>query len=274
MSRIAQILTLIFFLCLFSPKIVLAQVVINEFQPKPNPEWVEFYNISGSEINLGGYYFDDDTDFSSDISSSAKFKLQGILSPNALCFWEMNSYLNDGGDSPTLFASNGDLVDTYTYASSSAGLTYSRVPDGGSWQVNVVATKTLTSCLSLPTPTPSPTDTPAPTLSPTLAPTPIPAPTPTPTKTPTPIPTKTPTPKSIATGQVLAKETLNSSPSANVLGLRNELSTSTPASSASSGGRSFPIVAAALVILGAGLVGFAGFLAFKKAKVDLPPQEI
>lgn len=183
-------------LFLLFPSAVSAQVVINEFQPKPNPEWVEFYNKSTDEVNLGNYFFDDDSDFGSDGGSSPKIGLQGILPSGGFCFWEMYSFLNDGGDNPTLFAGNGDILDTYSYASSSASFSYSRIPDGETWQISVSPSRIATSCLSLPTPTPVPT--PVATTYPTTAPTPTPtlSPTATPAKTPTPVATKSPTPKS------------------------------------------------------------------------------
>ena len=102
-----------------------AQILINEFLPKPNPEWVEFLNQSSGEIDLGNYFFDDDADFNSDSGSSSKISLQGIMSAGSFCYWEMNSFLNDGGDVPTIFALNGDISDTYIYSSASAGLSYS-----------------------------------------------------------------------------------------------------------------------------------------------------
>lgn len=49
---------------------VRAQVVIDEFVVRPNPEWVEFYNASGSAEYLRGYWLDDDRDFASDTGSS------------------------------------------------------------------------------------------------------------------------------------------------------------------------------------------------------------
>jgi len=176
------------------PKIINAQILINEFSPKGSPEWVEFFNENNSEINLEGYYFDDDDDFDSDTGNSKKIKLQGLFPSSSLCYLDMSYFLNDSGDIPTLFAPNGDIQDTYSYASSSAGLSYSRVPDGGDWQVNTIFSKTLNSCSSLPTPTP----TEEPTSTPISTPTPTPTSTQTPTSTPTPtsIPTNTPTPKS------------------------------------------------------------------------------
>lgn len=217
---IIKIAFIFVFLLFFFSSNIFAQVVINEFSAKPNPEWVEFYNTTGETLNLGDYYFDDDTDFNSDTGSSAKIKLSGLLPSTSTCYWEMNSYLNDGGDNPTLFAANGDLIDTYSYASSSASLTYSRVPDGGNWQM-VSPSKSSTICLNLATPTPVATPTPTftptpiPTATPTVSPTRTPTPTPTPlkTKTPTPNPTVKPTSRPTVSPLILAAATLNPLPS-------------------------------------------------------------
>lgn len=180
----------IFLLFFALPQSANAQIVINEFSPK-NPEWVEFFNQSANEINLESYYFDDDTDFNSDSGTSTKIKLQGILPVNSLCYLDLSTYLNDTGDNPTLFALNGDVLDTYQYASSSASLSYSRIPDGGTWQINTAFSKTTISCQDLYVPTPTPTSTP--TIEPTQSPTKTPSPTQPPTSKPT--PTKSPSPK-------------------------------------------------------------------------------
>lgn len=179
-------------LLLLSTRPTKAQM-INEFYPK-SPEWVEFYNDKEEEINLLEYYFDDDSEFDSDIESSHIFQLTGILPSRFTCYWNLSTFLNDTGDTPTLFKSDKSIVDTYQYSDPTSGKSYSRVPDGGSWQADQNPSKSSVSCQSL---TPSPTATTTPTLTPTSAPTSAPTPTPTsvPTKAPTPKPTVKPTAK-------------------------------------------------------------------------------
>lgn len=171
---------------LISLKSAFADVVINEFVPNPGTglaEWVEFYNTDSSTADLSDYFFDDDTSFDSDSGSSQKVALSGLLPSLQSCFWELSSYLNNNGDSPSLFKLDSATTDTYNYASSSAGLSYSRIPDGGAWQISQSPSKSSSKCIDLaPSPTPTPTSTPASTNTPTPTPTPIP------TKTPTPIP--------------------------------------------------------------------------------------
>lgn len=150
----------------FSVPEVAAQVVINEFHPN-SPEWVEFYNSSSDVINLSDFWFDDDDNFVSDIGTSSKRRLSGLLSGGATCYLDLNSYLNDNGDKPTIFSLSGEIIDSYSYTSSLGDKTYSRYPDGGEWaSAGMDPTKSLTNCLSLATSTPIPTPTQTPTPTP------------------------------------------------------------------------------------------------------------
>lgn len=179
----------IIFASICLPLKVNASVIINEFYPKSS-EWVEFYNASSDAEDLANYVFDDDPDFNSDIESKNKISLIGILQPQSLCYWDLNAYLNDAGDTPTLFKSDGTTVDSYTYSSPTVDKSYSRIPSGGEWQVDQIPTKITISCMSL-APTSTPTSSPTPTPTPTNTP----YPTSTPTNKPTPTYTLTPTPK-------------------------------------------------------------------------------
>jgi hypothetical protein len=175
------IFLIILFLFLFFPSKIFAEVLINEFYPNPQTqekEWVEFYNASSSSADLSNYVFDDDNDFYSDAESGAKIFLKGILAANSLCYWELDSYLNNNGDTPTLFKTDSKLVDTYSYKITQKGKSFSRVPDGGAWQENVEPSKTPINCLDL-IPTPTLTSTPIPSPFFTLTLTPLQSPTPT-----------------------------------------------------------------------------------------------
>lgn len=157
------------FITFFYPHTTFAQLLINEFHPRTD-EWVEFYNSGENTVNLSGYYFDDDTDFNSDSGTSYKKLLAGTLNPSDKCYLSLSSFLNDSGDSPSLFDSSGDLNDTYSYSGSVSGKTYSRVPDGGSWLSDQTPTKTSVDCLSLvisttSSPSPTPISTPTPSTS-------------------------------------------------------------------------------------------------------------
>ena len=193
------ILLIIFFFFLFFPSKIFAEVLINEFYPNPQTqekEWVEFYNASSSSADLSNYVFDDDNDFYSDAGSGAKIFLKGILAANSLCYWELDSYLNNNGDTPTLFKTDSKLVDTYRYKTTQKGKSFSRVPNGGAWQENIEPSKTPINCLDL-IPTPTLTSTPIPSPFFTLTPTPLQSPTPTLSPTFSLSPTQNPSPTEI-----------------------------------------------------------------------------
>jgi len=231
------------FLLFLFPGVTNAQV-INEFVPDANPEWVEFYNETTASIDLSSYFFDDDTDFNSDSGNSGKIQLAGILPSLSTCYLDLTTYLNNGGDTPTLFNSNS-LVDSYTYSSSTQDKSYARVPDGGSWQPDQIPAKSTVRCSDL-APSPSP--------SPTATPTSTPTPTPTPTKTPTPTPK--PTVKAKATAKPTSEPEENNSESA--LGAREELNTPTPTPEPEEkSGNEFPILAGLLVLVGISFFGVA-----------------
>lgn len=255
------ILIFLFLITLIFPQKIGAQLLINEFSPK-NPEWVEIINVGSSEINLSGYYFDDDSDFNSDSGNSTKVSLNGLFQPNNLCFIDLNSYLNDGGDTPTLFAPNGDILDSYIYSSSSANLSYSRVPDAGGWLVGTVFSKTLNSCSLLPTPTPTPTQ--APTAQPTNAPTVTTAPTAQPTVKPS--PTKSPTPKPSVTPKSTEEPEKTEKPSINLEFGQGNIVESTETPEGKVAGikttNKSPVLAIILILAGLGCLGYVGYMLY------------
>lgn len=215
MKAIIILIAFVFFLHFANPVFAL-DPVINEFLPNPpsgSPEWVEFYNPADASVDLSDYYFDDDTNFDSDSGSSTKIALSGVLPTLQVCYWELSSYLNNNGDSPTFFKVQGGTtttVDTYAYASSSAGFSYARSPDGGSWAILQQPTKPPNKCIDLaPTATPIPTSTPTPALTSTPTPTKTPTPTPVP-NTPTSKPSATPTSKPLPTS-ILGRSTQSGS---------------------------------------------------------------
>ncbi len=207
----------------FIKSVFASDLLISEFLPNPSSgsEWVEFYNSSNATVDLSDYYFDDDTNFDSDVGSSAKIALSGLLPTLQICYWELSSYLNNNGDSPTLFkvqSGTATSADTYTYASSSAGLSYARVPDGGNWAILQSLTQASNKCIDL-SPTSTPTPTPTPTTAPTNTPTPTLTPTASPTNAPTPTRTPTPTPASNApTSKPTTPSTSENVPQNSVLG--------------------------------------------------------
>lgn len=257
------------FVFFLNPSLVRAELMINEFLPNSSQEWVEFYNPDTSSIDLNNYYFDDDTDFNSDIGS-AKKQLLGILNTGMTCYLNLSTYLNNDEDTPTLFKIDGSTIDSYHYSDTVSDKTYSRIPDGGSWALEQSPTKSGIQCSdSAPTPSPSPSPTPSPTstLTPTSSPTntPTSTPTATPVKTPTPKPTKTPTPEPTEETELQEK----------VMGIQSEKESPAPEVELqeSSEKPKVSIVAIVFVILGISFVGFSGFAFFKQKGLNSSESE-
>lgn len=176
----------IFFIIFFlisSSSVFASDVVLNEILANPNSgekEWIEIYNSTDSSFDLSNYYFDDDELLlvSGEIQKgsadpgSDPIKLDGILNSKSTCFVTFSSYLNNDKDKPTIFLSDGTVIDSYEYVDSVQNKSFSRVPDGAEWQVNQEPSKSNTECSSLapiPTSTQSPTSTPTPTSKPTAS---------------------------------------------------------------------------------------------------------
>lgn len=205
------ILFLTVFLILFVPKIVDAQVVINEFDVFTSPQAIELINMSDQSIDISGWHVDD-----SGGATYVTIPIQTALPPNTCVVIRGSLNLNTSSpDTVRLFDNSAPptsgtphLVDSYAYTQiTTAGNSYARNPDGsgifvllptslGLWNTtrNDCTQQTITlppTPISTPSPTLSPTSTPANTLSPTIT---SPLPSDTPTFTPTPIFTSTPTP--------------------------------------------------------------------------------
>jgi len=172
----------LFFLFLF-PQKVFAQIVINEFQVKPD-QWIELYNKSEGSVDISGWIIDDEGGTEKYIISS------GIILPSKRCVTFPSGKFNwntTSGDTVRLLDTNSNPKEEYTYSSAPGeGISIGRVIDGEGDLVVLLSSSrdksniTGESCFV-------PISTPTPTL--TLTPTEIPA-------TATPIPTNTPAPNS------------------------------------------------------------------------------
>lgn len=180
---------------LFLPKIILAEVVINELLPNPSSgsDWVEIYNFGSETVDVSGWYLQDTT--------SKIFEIQtATMSSSNLMVFDVSNRLNKEADAVYLYSKSGEEIDSYSYNyDPGTDVSFGKVPDGGVWGICTLITKgTSNNChlpaqapTSTPTPTthnPDPTNTPTPTPSSVLTPTFTPTPTkkPTPTLTPTP----------------------------------------------------------------------------------------
>ena len=171
---------------LFSPRVVFARVMINEFSSGTTSDWVEIYNI-GEPFEISRLKL-------VDASNNQKSFPNCLLDTIGTYSIDFSNWLNNGGDRITL--QEGDLLmDCVSYGSGPAcegreidllalGATEygAHQPEGSDgWVKTTSSTKSDNSfCLVFPTSTPVPTPTPTPTLAPTLTPkppTPIPKPT-------------------------------------------------------------------------------------------------
>jgi hypothetical protein len=166
------------FLLSSQTSVVQAQVIINELYPNPNTdesEWAELRNAGGSPVDLTGWQLWDE------LSSASLVHTLGSstqLAAGELLVITLKSVLNNTGDGLVLKNTAGEVVDTFSYPSSTKGLSWARDSADPS-----VIFETLPSAGAInPAPTPSPT------------PAPTPTPTPTPPKDPSGAPTVHPTP--------------------------------------------------------------------------------
>ena len=199
-----SVLVTVAFLLLFSIKVTIAQIVINELGVLGTPDWIELYAYE--DIDISGWYLDD-------VGTSSKiytFPGGTVVGPstNPIITENVSDRLNNSGDTIGLYRSDATLVEQIRYGGNGVCLPVSsegsvgKTTDGG----NVLerfsqssfnasnASGTLSPCPSpTPIPTQTPTNTPTPTVAATNAPTNTPTPNPTSTKKSTSTPTKKPT---------------------------------------------------------------------------------
>ncbi|MDD5035274.1 MAG: lamin tail domain-containing protein [Methylococcaceae bacterium] len=109
------------------------QVVINEVLPAPSSgaEWVELYNTTGTDLNIGGCYIDDIA-----AGGGSPYLIPAGTTVPAYGFWTLDraSYFNNGGDDVRLLKSDAATVlDAKTYGATGYDVSWYRTPDGGSW---------------------------------------------------------------------------------------------------------------------------------------------
>lgn len=158
-----------------------ALVVINEFCPNCDPEWVELYNDSEISIDLSGWEIQDgNTKSTDDLTISGEIPSQGMA-----VYEHPKGWLNDTSDTINLYdnTDNTSPVDSYSYTSTEADKAYSRIPDGsgdfvitdptkGGFNQPVVNTEPTPTISSSPTLSPTQVVTPSPTQTITISPDP------------------------------------------------------------------------------------------------------
>ncbi len=179
-----QILLVVIILTLVTSSVseASALVVINEFCPNCDPEWVELYNDSETSVDLSGWEIQDgNTKSTDDLTISGEIPSQGIA-----VYEHPKGWLNDSNDTINLYdnTDNTSSVDSYSYTSTETDKTYSRIPDGFG---DFVVTDPTKGGFNQPAVNTEPTPTIS--SSPTLSPTQVITPSPTQTITTSPPPT-------------------------------------------------------------------------------------
>jgi hypothetical protein len=159
MCASVKILSALFVLSAF-PATVVGQgrppVVINEFMAQntgsiqdshgDHDDWIELYNYGGSAVDLAGCYLSDD------LSDPTKWRIPAgdpavttIAAHGFLLVWadqeaaegtlHANFKLNAGGESLSLYDTQGNLLDSVTFGAQEPDVSYGRWPDAGDqWQ--------------------------------------------------------------------------------------------------------------------------------------------
>ena len=259
LSRLINGIIFVIFLTLFLifPSKSLAQVVINEFQVKPN-NWIELYNKSDNVVDISGWIIDDG-------GGSEKY----IISSNVLlngkkCISFQSGNFNwnpSSSDDVKLFDSQNNLLESFHYESAPDNdVSIGRLIDGEGDLVILTSGSrdslnfTNESCLQ---PTPTPTSTPTQTA--TSTPTPTKTATATPTKTATAKPTTTATPEETPTEESGTKDEVNITEA----DVKIETSPEGIVAGASITKKS-PLLSIFFIISGVGFLGYGGYLIYNK----------
>lgn len=170
---------LAFFLLHLFPLPVSAQIVINELGVLDSPDWIEIYNLSSENIELGSFKIVDEAD-------NAK-NLTGTLNAGGFVSVDWSNRLNNSGDVIKIVRlTNGEIVDQIAYGKDNSvcnpesSQSIGRYPDGNATIDRFISpTKGGSNNSSLLSPCPSPTQSPTNTHTPTPKPSKTVAPKPT-----------------------------------------------------------------------------------------------
>ncbi len=133
--------------CVKPPETIQSDVVINELLPinrstAPDQygeydDWIELYNLSGSAIDISGYFLSDDNDQYTkwEIPSGTTIQGNGFLiiwadGDSTQVGLHTNFKLSSLGEDVLLSSPDGTLLDEITYPAQTIELSYSRNPDG------------------------------------------------------------------------------------------------------------------------------------------------
>lgn len=139
---------------------VSASIKLTEVHPNPlsGSEWVEILNDSTEPQSLQGWSIEDQL---SSPSVAFSFTTQVLLPQSYLVIELPTSKLNNTADGVTLKNATGQVIDTFSYTSTTAGLSWSRPSSSNDW-IQTQPTPGFTHPQTTPSPTPTPTSTPSP----------------------------------------------------------------------------------------------------------------
>jgi len=278
MNRFIKVFSFVFCvisLFLFVSERIYAQVVINEISSfESTGDWIELYAFE--DVDMSGWIIRDSaTSIISTVENGT------VVGPSANPFFiiDASNRLNKSGDIVKLYKSDDvTLVDQLPYGDQGgvcapqSGQSIGRYPDANSTierfssptQGTSNNTSTLNPCPS-PTPEPLPTNTSTP--KPTFTPKPTSTPIPTATSIPTNTSTLSPKPSTKEDLQMDKEEKSdveNREPE--ILGAEKDSQTPNSSDEINKEEKKFPLVAGALVLVGAGFLGFSAFLFLKNRK--------
>jgi len=120
----------------------ISAVVINEVYPDDvgydQNEWVELYNRSDEDVNIGGCWIDDLFGNGSGNGRNAVMIPYGTTVPakGYYVFDAVNNYFNnDGDDVYLLWPNRKTIINHYDYPITLQGRSFYRYPDGGVWEI-------------------------------------------------------------------------------------------------------------------------------------------
>lgn len=146
-------------------------------QDSTHPEWIEFFNSSGSDIDLSTWK----VERKSTGDWNTPKPLNATISANTYMKFDFSNYLNDSGFFLRVKDNTGTVVETFPDSDTaskcpSGNSLVSWIKQGISWSVTSTLTPAEANILTpISTPQPTPTTTPSPQTTPSATPTPAPA---------------------------------------------------------------------------------------------------
>lgn len=147
------------FLLLLTPNQARGQIIINEVFPAPKQgnEWIELYNPSNQEIDLEGWWLEDQL---SSPTIIARIENEALPSLDYLVIELSSAKLNNSADGVVLKNPQAEIIDQMSYQKSESDLSWAR-NNSGIFEL-VFPTQNSINIFPSPSPSPSPSSSPKP----------------------------------------------------------------------------------------------------------------